>query len=290
MSFIEGVGDEVVGFAVTLLILVLCAIVHFFRNANPWFIRDIPAVSPEVTAAASEQNTNESESGNEESSQENDITEVNIATEMTASTANHVSEVTRDKSEQGTDTEDKNTEKQSSSENTETAGIYPDLPCSDLPSAPPEEISTETASSESREIRIRLKYLDDTERIVRSDPTVQIGDFKRTHFPGDLASNKIVRLIFSGQLLRDNLTLHHYGIQDRCVIHVQVLQEQAQSNSPISQNTDLDLSHLLWPLISIILGVCWVMYFKYPDFFNVMSLSLLFLFTGGFVYVYSHVQ
>ncbi|KFM68704.1 Transmembrane and ubiquitin-like domain-containing protein 1, partial [Stegodyphus mimosarum] len=211
---------------------------------------------------------------------------------MTASTASHVSEVTKDESEQGTDTEDKNTE-HSSSENTETAGIYPDLPCSDLPSAPPEEISTETeerASSESGEIRIRLKYLDDTERIVRSDPTVQIGDFKRTHFSDDLASNKIVRLIFSGQLLRDNLTLHHYGIQDRCVIHVQVLQEQAQSNSPISQNTDLDLSHLLWPLISIILGVCWVMYFKYPDFFNVMSLSLLFLFTGGFVYFYSHVQ
>lgn len=36
MSFIEGVGDEVVAFAVILLVLVLAATVTFFLNSSPF--------------------------------------------------------------------------------------------------------------------------------------------------------------------------------------------------------------------------------------------------------------
>lgn len=113
----------------------------------------------------------------------------------------------------------------------------------------------------------------------------------RSHFVEDIANNKIVRLIFSGQLLQDNLTLQSYGVTNNCVVHVQVLQAQTQQNpSSISQSTDLDLSHLLWPLLSIILGICWILYLKYPEFFNFMSLGMLLLFTGSFLYFYFQIQ
>lgn len=36
MSFIEGVGDEVVAFAVILLVLILAATVTFFLNSSPF--------------------------------------------------------------------------------------------------------------------------------------------------------------------------------------------------------------------------------------------------------------
>lgn len=52
-----------------------------------------------------------------------------------------------------------------------------------MPTAPPEEECNEDSeqSTESTPvgIRIRLKYLDDTERTVRSIPTISIGEFKR---------------------------------------------------------------------------------------------------------------
>ncbi|XP_054718698.1 transmembrane and ubiquitin-like domain-containing protein 1 [Uloborus diversus] len=151
--------------------------------------------------------------------------------------------------------------------------------------------TTEQENLEPGEIHVRLKSLDDTERTVVSFQTTRIIDFKRAHFSEDLENNRTVRLIFSGQLLQDTATLLSYGINENCVIHVQILSAQArQTTSQYSQNSDLDLSHLLWPLLSVILGICWILYFKYPDFFNLMSLGMLFLFTGSFVYFYSQVH
>lgn len=113
----------------------------------------------------------------------------------------------------------------------------------------------------------------------------------RNHFTEDLANNKIVRLIFCGHLLRDNSTLESHRVVDNSVIHVQILQAQTDQNrTPVSQNTELDLSNFLWPLVSIILGVCWVFYFKYPEFFNLLSIGLLLLFTSGFVFLYSQLR
>lgn len=59
--------------------------------------------------------------------------------------------------------------------------IYPDINDTVTPSAPEESTveNTETQSSDPEAITIRLKYLDDTERVVTSHPRVKIGEFKR---------------------------------------------------------------------------------------------------------------
>ncbi|GFU22552.1 ubiquitin-like domain-containing protein [Nephila pilipes] len=152
--------------------------------------------------------------------------------------------------EVGNDTEDHNSSDEARPSETGAEDVE-----SETPTAPTEEDQTEnveeqSTQSDSSGIRIRLKYLDDTERTVRSDPFINIADFKRSHFSEDLANNKVVRLIFCGHLLRDNSTLESYRVVDNSVIHVQILQAQTNQNrSHVSQNTDLDLSNLLWPLV-----------------------------------------
>lgn len=117
--------------------------------------------------------------------------------------------------------------------------------------------------------------------------------FFRDHFPDELANNKVVRLIFCGHLLRDSSTLESYRVLDNSVIHVQVLQAQAAStrtNQGSPPTTDLDLSNLLWPLIFIILFLSWCFYFKHPEFFSMLSLGMLLLFSGSFVIFFSTVR
>lgn len=64
-----------------------------------------------------------------------------------------------------------------------TSHIYPDVSeCDSVSAHVSEESDVEAESSphsDPNEIHIRLKYLDDTERSVTSNPTVKIGDFKR---------------------------------------------------------------------------------------------------------------
>jgi hypothetical protein len=85
---------------------------------------------------------------------------------------------------------------------------------------------------------IRLKFLDDTERIVRTSLKTTVLDFKkfvyysllvissgcfRTHFETQVASGKVIRLIFRGQLLRDdNKSLESYGLYDQCIVHCHI--------------------------------------------------------------------
>lgn len=59
--------------------------------------------------------------------------------------------------------------------------IYPDISDTVTPSAPEENTpgNEGTQPSDPEAITIRLKYLDDTERVVTSHPRVKIGDFKQ---------------------------------------------------------------------------------------------------------------
>lgn len=136
-------------------------------------------------------------------------------------------------------------------------------------------------------VRLRLKYLNDTERLVQCKLDDKIGEFKRCHFAEDLANNKIVRLIYNGQLLRvDDRTLESYGVSNSSVIHVQISQNQQQQGSSYSDSdSDLDLSHLMWPLFGIILGILWMLHFQYKEFFNVASTVALVGITGLFLMV-----
>jgi hypothetical protein len=85
---------------------------------------------------------------------------------------------------------------------------------------------------------IRLKYVDDTQRQVRSWLSLSVAEFKRylllinvhlhyilfsAHFEADVDAGKCVRLIFRGQLLRDETrSLKSYGLHDDCTVHCHV--------------------------------------------------------------------
>lgn len=148
---------------------------------------------------------------------------------------------------------------------------------------------SETAQSYSDQIVLRIKYLNDMERTISTRLSKTIADFKRDNFAEELSANKTVRLIFNGQLLQNEVTLQNCGISDGCVVHVHISQsEPQQSPTTVDSNVDLDLSHVLWPLLSIILVLLWILYFKYPQFFNVTSTGILLIFTGGFIVVYGY--
>ncbi|KAK6056600.1 ubiquitin family protein [Cooperia oncophora] len=77
---------------------------------------------------------------------------------------------------------------------------------------------------------IRLKFLDDTQRDARTTMTDTIGKFKSVHFGDAVAAGRVVRLIYQGQLLReDSRTLASYGLRDGCVVHCHI------SNTPYAR-------------------------------------------------------
>lgn len=144
----------------------------------------------------------------------------------------------------------------------------------DLPST---VVTNSSENDDSIEIQIRLKYLNDTERLVLCRLRDNVGDFKRKYFSEDLANNKTVRLIFNGQLMRnDDSSLQVYGVTNGCVIHVQIsstpLRQGVPPNPPVNE---LDLGHLMLPLFFVILGLLWMLYFEFTEYFDTSSSMLL---------------
>nr|CAD7425917.1 unnamed protein product [Timema monikensis] len=104
------------------------------------------------------------------------------------------------------------------------------------PQYTPEFTPGEEPSSDAGNIRIRLKYLNDDQKLVEGRLQEQLGDFKRRHFGLEMAADKLVRLIFNGQVLQsDSETLQNYGLFDNCVVHC-LVHQQRSSNTPSSDS------------------------------------------------------
>lgn len=110
----------------------------------------------------------------------------------------------------------------------------------------------------------------------------------RRHFQPELASNKLVRLIFNGQVLQQDMeTLQSCGLFDNCVVHCLIHQKRAQStensgdasasshyesvfndrinsnannNNNNNQPREWDFGNSLFAFISVILLAAW--YFR----------------------------
>lgn len=94
------------------------------------------------------------------------------------------------------------------------------------------EGNQESAAEIEGDSVIRLKFLDDTQRDARTTMTDTIGKFKSVHFGDAVAAGRVVRLIYQGQLLReDSRTLASYGLKDGCVVHCHI------SNTPYAKQT-----------------------------------------------------
>ncbi len=156
------------------------------------------------------------------------------------------------------------------------------------------EANSASSSSSSPSITIKLKFLNESQREVKAKPSESLGKFKRRHFADDLASNKVVRLIFNGQMLRsDRDTLGDCGLFDNCVVHClvssgqqqqqpQQQQQQQQQDHvyyPVDADDGLDLSHICYPLLGSVLLMVWWCQIVYSHYFSMASSLSLFCLT-----------
>ena len=146
---------------------------------------------------------------------------------------------------------------------------------------------------EEERVTVRLKFLNDTLKDVEASLVENVGQFKRRNFSEEMSSNKNVRLIFNGQVLRDeSSSLRSVGIFDKCVVHCLIHQGQGPSqqqqsrsgnsvnnNSGHSQNNndqrDLDLSAYFIPILGIALACMWYFAVAYTAYFNFLSTTAL---------------
>ncbi|XP_077996651.1 uncharacterized protein LOC144449958 [Glandiceps talaboti] len=148
------------------------------------------------------------------------------------------------------------------------------------------DISNEQMNSSSGQFRIRLKFLNESERIVVASPQDTLGQFRRDKFTGDVSDGRTVRFIFNGHLLQDdNSTLQDYNITDNSVLHCHVSQTShtQRENLDVLGNSDLDLGRFMVPLFGFILVTVWYLRWQYRYMFNATSTIALIAVTLLFV-------
>ncbi|XP_071444736.1 transmembrane and ubiquitin-like domain-containing protein 1 [Hetaerina americana] len=154
--------------------------------------------------------------------------------------------------------------------------------------------NTEEDDNSPGVIRIRLKYLNDTQKLVVGNLEEQLGEFKRRHFGLEIQTNKLVRLIFNGQvLLRDSETLQNYGLFDNCVVHCLVHNQRPVGNNASGNSVDIgqangvnvrewDMDNHLFGSLSFILVAAWYCRYTYAQLFTTTTTVALVCLTGVF--------
>ncbi|ELT98219.1 hypothetical protein CAPTEDRAFT_185076 [Capitella teleta] len=125
-------------------------------------------------------------------------------------------------------------------------------------------------------IRVRVKYLSDRERLLIVKPQCTIGELKRDNFQEELSQNIAVRIVYQGQELKaEGATLSSCNITDNSVIHIVLTQRPTPSSSPPSSpilpQESFNIGILLAPTIAICLGSMWFFRFQYKQYFSAMA-------------------
>lgn len=175
--------------------------------------------------------------------------------------------------------------------------------------------SENTALNDSNEITIKLKFMNDDQKLVTGSLKETLGDFKRRHFRMELEAHKSVRLIFKGRVLQpDTQTLEQYGLFNDCVVHCWVAQPRpavippsqmldntstldnsssiyfnSQRFSDLPSGTGIssvhnewDLSRLLVSIFTIVLGLAWYSRYHYAQLFTATTTIALYALTAIF--------
>lgn len=312
-TLIEGIGDEVLLFASVSLSLVVAALVAFYVQSSlrPRSGSRTQHTRQEASTASSERDSAAGDTVVEDTSRashaytelpRNDAGDAGVtAADSTVLDANENPQLQQQQVEEnsaeialeGMDPDvvrrrrlefmERNSHVESLSNTTEGA-----QPSSEALQQTADSISGEAVAQEEQEegFAVRLKYLNDTERCVRGRPDETVGSFKRRHFAAELASQRLVRLIFNGGQLRDDSAhLSSCGLSEGCVVHVHVstapvMPSDASSSS--SGEGDLNLGALMWPLFAATLGILWVLHFQYRELFNTPSTVVLVGISGLF--------
>ncbi|NXN59084.1 TMUB1 protein, partial [Rynchops niger] len=129
---------------------------------------------------------------------------------------------------------------------------------------------------------LRLKFLNDTERLARVRPGDTIGALKRAYFPGQ---EQQVRLIYQGQLLRDDTqSLAALHLAHNSVLHCHISPHSSPARAA------LDVGSLVLPLFVLMLAVLWYFQLQYRHVFTATAttflagLTLLFSFVAFTMY------
>lgn len=174
--------------------------------------------------------------------------------------------------------------------------------------------SSQTTTKPDTTIRIKLKYINDDLKFVDGHLNEPLGDFKKRHFQVEMNSNKLVRLIFNGQVLQqDTQTLKSIGLFDNCVVHCLIHQKRvtpgseatnssagsnrdnssdgidgganANNNNNNQAGRDWDFGNSLFAFISFMLLAAWYFRYVYAHLYTVTATVGLILITGIFTIV-----
>ncbi|KAJ8011389.1 hypothetical protein DPEC_G00057680 [Dallia pectoralis] len=173
-------------------------------------------------------------------------------------------------------------------------------PLSDSTQNPLDSASSTRASPEvdpediaERNMVLRLKFLNDTERTAQVNPEDTIGYIKRTYFAGQ---EHQVRLIYQGQLLQDDgQTLASLNLADNCVLHCHISQHATRAAPAGVRAADqvqvaLNVGSLMVPLFVLMLSVLWYFQIQYRQFFtapataSLVGITIFFSFVAFGVY------
>ncbi|KAM7379902.1 hypothetical protein PAMP_005411 [Pampus punctatissimus] len=132
--------------------------------------------------------------------------------------------------------------------------------------------------SSQRNMVVRLKFLNDTERTAQVQPQDTIGYIKRTYFAGQ---EHQVRLIYQGQLLQDDAqTLASLNLVHNCVLHCHISQHTGRGAAAGARPADqvqvaLNVGSLMVPLLVLMLSVLWYCQIQYRQFFTAPATASL---------------
>lgn len=151
----------------------------------------------------------------------------------------------------------------------------------------------DTTAAAERNMVLRLKFLNDTERMAQVKPEDTIGYIKRTYFAGQ---EHQVRLIYQGQLLQDDgQTLASLNLSDNCVLHCHISQHATRAAPAGARAADqvhvaLNVGSLMVPLFVLMLSVLWYFQIQYRQFFtapataSLVGITIFFSFVAFAVY------
>ncbi|XP_054032810.1 transmembrane and ubiquitin-like domain-containing protein 2 [Dryobates pubescens] len=125
-------------------------------------------------------------------------------------------------------------------------------------------------------IKIRLKFLNDTEEVAEVRPEDTVGVLKSKYFPGQESQMKF---IYRGQLLQDQgRTLRSLRITDNCVIHCHRsaaaaaappgLPEPPAAAPRAASSLPLGAGSLLVPAVVVVLALAWYFRIHYRQLFT----------------------
>ncbi|XP_071415687.1 transmembrane and ubiquitin-like domain-containing protein 1 [Pithys albifrons albifrons] len=142
----------------------------------------------------------------------------------------------------------------------------------DTPAAAPEGPAEPT-------LMLRLKFLNDTERLARVRPGDTVGALKRTYFPGQ---EQQVRLIYQGQLLRDDaqslagLHLGHLSVLHCHLSPPSAAPAAAGPPGPRSPGpAALGVGSLALPLFVLLLALLWYLQLQHRHVFTATATTCL---------------